>query len=34
MQSELLAAADAAFEAQRHAQQVCGAVVTPAMAPG
>jgi hypothetical protein len=33
MQAELLAAAEAAFEAQRHAKQVCGAVVTPASRP-
>jgi|tagenome__1003787_1003787.scaffolds.fasta_scaffold20986244_2 hypothetical protein len=33
MQTQLLAAAEAAFEAQRHARQVCGAVVTPASRP-
>jgi hypothetical protein len=33
MQTEVLAAAHAAFEAQRHAQKVCGAVVTPASRP-
>jgi hypothetical protein len=33
MQTQLLAAAEAAFQVQRHAQQVCGAVVTPASRP-
>ncbi len=33
MQNDLLAAAEAAFQAHRHAQQVCGAVVTPSSRP-